>query len=339
MLKLINQWSTRDFENHIDDVLDKQITVEKIEIAGDGNMNFTYRLTLKNDGSIIVKQSPSFCARFPDIPAPEKRILSEMKYYELANADKFIASHSPEILGLDTNNRIAYISDLGVATDFEYLYAQKEAIAPNVCNRLIKYLVALHNLKIPKDVKFNNFEMRELNHDYIFHLPFLPDDGAIDLDNITPGLKSVVHEYKNDLELRDAASELGKLYFQKSRTLIHGDYYPMSWINTEKGLFVIDPEFGFMGLPEIDLGVFLAHMLLSNNYEIALQSIKQTYGPCDFELVVKFCAVEVFRRITYVSQLPILNSLSFKKDLLSKSAMALKTGEMEIYENNNNNIH
>ena len=339
MLKLINQWSTRDFENHIDDILGKSFTVEKIEIAGDGNMNFTYRLVLKNNPSLIVKQSPSFCARFPDIPAPDKRILSEMRYYELANKDEYIARHSPEILGLDEKNRIAYISDLGTATDFEYLYAQKTAIDPDACSKLVKYLATLHNLTMPEEVEFNNFAMRELNHDYIFNLPFLPDDGAINLDEITPGLKEVVDEYKIDAELRNAAIKLGKLYFQKDKTLIHGDYYPMSWINTENGLFIIDPEFGFMGLPEIDLGFFLAHMLLSNNFEIALRSVKETYGPCDFELVAKFCAVEVIRRITYVSQLPILNSLSFKEELLSKSAMVLKTGEMEIYENSNYNIH
>jgi 5-methylthioribose kinase len=66
----------------------------------------------------------------------------------------------------------------------------------------------------------------------------------------------------NDQELKTAAEKLGKLYFESTRTLIHGDYYPISWIETNKGLFVIDPEFGFLGLPEIDVGIFLAQILL-----------------------------------------------------------------------------
>lgn len=336
MTQYINQWMMSDFENHINQVLGRTVTVVKVEIAGDGNMNFTFRLTFDDQDTVIIKQSPPYCARFPDIPAPERRILSEFKYYELSAMDDFLTAHSPGLLGLDEELRIAYISDLGVATDFEYLYAQQKKLDKDTCQNLVRYLVSLHSLIIPDDIEFDNFAMRELNHAYIFQLPYLADDDAIDLDTVTDGLQEIAKPYKNDDELRQAAKELGELYFKKSRTLIHGDYYPMSWIETDKGLFVIDPEFGFLGLAEIDLGVFLAHMVLSNNFEVAMSSINELYGDYDSSLVAKFCAVEVFRRITYVSQLPLINSLEFKAELLSKAAEALKTGDISIYENINN---
>jgi 5-methylthioribose kinase len=273
MDNFINQWSESDFDNHIDKVLNKKVTVNTIEIAGDGNMNFTFRLKFEDGGSIIVKQSPPYCARFPDIPAPEARIISEFKYYELATKDEFLSDHSPALLGLDKENRIAYISDLGSATDFEYLYSQEKKLDNTTCQKLIKYLVSLHNLQIPEDVSFDNMDMRKLNHEYIFHLPFLADDYAIDLDTVTNGLEKVARQYKTDVELKEAANKLGELYFQKTRVLIHGDYYPMSWIETNKGLFVIDPEFAFMGLTEIDLGVFLANMVMSKNFTLAYTTI------------------------------------------------------------------
>jgi len=335
MDNFINQWSESDFDNHIDKVLNKKVTVNTIEIAGDGNMNFTFRLKFEDGGSIIVKQSPPYCARFPDIPAPEARIISEFKYYELATKDEFLSDHSPALLGLDKENRIAYISDLGSATDFEYLYSQEKKLDNTTCQKLIKYLVSLHNLQIPEDVSFDNMDMRKLNHEYIFHLPFLADDYAIDLDTVTNGLEKVARQYKTDVELKEAANKLGELYFQKTRVLIHGDYYPMSWIETNKGLFVIDPEFAFMGLPEIDLGVFLAHMVMSKNFTLAYTTINEVYGDYDISLMAKICAVEVIRRITYVSQLPLLNSLSFKSELLSISVSVLKTGKIELYENIN----
>jgi 5-methylthioribose kinase len=234
MTHYINQWTTNDFENHIENVLGKKVKVANIDIAGDGNMNFTFRLTFDDQNTVIIKQSPPYCARFPDIPAPERRILSEFKYYELAAKNDFLAAHSPELLGLDKEKRIAYISDLGSATDFEYLYAQQQKLDKATCENLVRYLVSLHSLKIPNDIEFDNLAMRELNHAYIFHLPFLADDEAIDLDTVTEGLQAIAKPYKNDDELRQAATELGELYFKKSRTLIHGDYYPMSWIETEK---------------------------------------------------------------------------------------------------------
>ncbi|MBT5186494.1 MAG: phosphotransferase [Kordiimonadaceae bacterium] len=333
MDNFINQWTPSDFNDHIDKIIGKKVNVKSIEIAGDGNMNFTYRLRFEDQGSIIVKQSPPFCARFPDIPAPEARIISEFKYYELATKNDYLSDHSPALLGLDKANRIAYISDLGSATDFEYLYGQDKKLDKVTCQKLINYLISLHNLNIPESVSFDNLDMRKLNHEYIFHLPFLADNFAIDLDTVTNGLEKVARPYKIDPDLKKAAKELGELYFQKTRILIHGDYYPMSWIETNKGLFIIDPEFAFMGLPEIDLGVFLAHMVMSNNFALAYNTINEVYGDYDVSLMAKFCAVEVIRRITYVSQLPLLNSLSFKSELLSISVTVLKTGKIDLYEN------
>jgi len=332
MHNFINEWTTDDFSRHLKECLGWTKKVVSFKIAGDGNMNFTYRLVFDDAMSIIVKQSPPFCARFPDIPAPEERILSEFKYYDLVAKDQFLSDHSPALLGLDDDNKIAYISDLGDARDFDFLYKQAKKLDQGTSEKLIQYLVKLHQLEIPDELEFDNLGMRKLNHSYIFDLPFRGASEAIDLNNITPGLTAIVRDIINDENLKQSAKNLGDLYFQKSRTLIHGDYYPMSWIETKKGLFVIDPEFGFLGLAEIDLGVFLAHMLLSNNYQIAIETLNSSYGSYDSELVAEFAAAEVIRRIVYVSQLPLINSLSFKKELLLKSAMVLKTGDMEIYE-------
>lgn len=332
MLNFINEWTTADFDHHLAECLGWNKKVDAIKVAGDGNMNFTYRLTFDDKKSIIVKQSPPYCARFPEIPAPEERILSEFKYYDLVSKNQFLADHSPALLGLDKHKKIAYISDLGEATDFEFLYKQEKKLDQKTSEKLVQYLAKLHQVEISEQVEFNNFKMRELNHSYIFDLPFRGNADAIDLDNITPGLTAVVRDLIDDQDLKQSANDLGKLYFKKTCTLIHGDYYPMSWIETEKGLFIIDPEFGFLGLAEIDLGVFLAHMLLSNNYQTAINTLRSVYGPFDIELVAKFCAAEIIRRIIYVSQLPLINSLSFKKELLLKSAKVLKTGDIEIYE-------
>ena len=337
--KFINEWTREDFEAHLQDITGHDKSVQKIMIAGDGNMNFTLRLIFDDQSSIIVKQSPPYCARIPEIPAPGNRIISEIKFYQLLEEDPLLARHSPKLLGLDKTNKIAYLSDLGMATDFEYLYNQTEKLNTETCEKLVRYLKKLHSLGISSDVTFENLDMRTLNHEYIFDLPFQDGERAIDLNQVTGGLAEEVDHILSETEIKIAAHELGKLYFENTRTLIHGDFYPMSWIETTKGMFIIDPEFGFLGLPEIDLGFFLAHMLLSNNFAVAYNVINKTYGPCDYSLMAKFCAVEVIRRISYVSQLPIINSLSFKKELLISSAEVLKTGNIKVYEILNHHDH
>ena len=50
----------------------------------------------------------------------------------------------------------------------------------------------------------------------------------------------------------------GERYLAEGSTLLHGDYYPGSWMTVDDAVFVIDPEFSFKGFPEFDLGVMLS---------------------------------------------------------------------------------
>ena len=252
--KFINECAPKEFEDHNLTFIGQQVTISTIEIAGDDNMNFTYRLVFDDGLSKIVKQSSPYYATFSVIIAPQERILSEGIYYQLLEEDSYLSKHSDDLLGIGRDKKIAYISDLEQATDFEFLYSQQKKLDPKICEKIILYMAKPHSLAIPKETNFENLKMRELNHAYIFDLAFKSGERPIDLDLITDGLAKTVDFLMNDQELKTAAEKLGKLYFESTRTLIHGDYYPISWIETNKGLFVIDPEFGFLGLPEIDVG-------------------------------------------------------------------------------------
>ena len=215
------------------------------------------------------------------------------------------------------------MEDLGEGRDFESIYSQKsDCISNSEIEYLIKYLKELHNLNIPQDLAFKNKEMRQLNYDYIFKLPFDESINAIDLDTVTPGLQDLSLNYRNHVSA-GAAKVLGEVYWEDSSCLIHGDFYPKSWMKTEDGLYIIDPEFGFLGRPEIDLGFFLAHMLFGGQFERTFKLVKNHYGDFDEHLVAQFCAVEVLRRILFVAQLPIRNDLNWKKNLLDMCTEAL----------------
>ena len=57
-------------------------------------------------------------------------------------------------------------------------------------------------------------------------------------------------------------AKVGDIYLSDDGgVLLHGDYYPGSWLKTDAGFRVIDPEFCFLGPPEFDLGVLAAHWI------------------------------------------------------------------------------
>jgi 5-methylthioribose kinase len=332
MHNYIDKWSISEVEDHLNKQLNLSVVVTSYTIAGEGNMNFTYRISTECGQSFIIKQSPPFCAKFPSIPAPEKRIHSELQYYGLTDTNDNLREYSPTILGFDEQNLIAYMTDLGSGQDYETLYDLKSPrLAAETREQLVHYLKNLHSLDTSNNPSFKNTEMRRLNADYIFKLPFDAKNTAINLDDITDGLQAEALKFKNNKEIRRMSQELEKSYWQDTTTLIHGDYYPRSWLETDKGLFVIDPEFSFYGVPEFDLSVYLAHMSMCNDFNMNYLAVKNHYGDYNEELLSKLIAVEIFRRVMFVSQLPLHNSLKFKKELLDRSKEALITGKINSF--------
>jgi 5-methylthioribose kinase len=315
--KFINEWSLKEVETHLKKTTNKEYSVLSSESAGEGNMNYAFRVGT-DKGTLIIKQSPPFCAKFPSIPAPEERIHSELRYYLQTNAHGNLKKYSPSILGFDPELLILYMSDLGEGADYEGVYSG-DILETIDLKRLVIYLKQLHTMETPKNTEFQNNKMRKLNSDYIFNLPFDSENKSINLDEVTPGLEQLCNKYKIDKKLKEKVYELKEVYWRDTKTLIHGDYYPRSWLKTPKGLFVIDPEFAFYGQPEFDLSVFISHMEMSSQGKKVFDALKENYGSFNESLTLKLAAVEIFRRIMFVSQLPLVNDLALKSSLLERS--------------------
>ena len=87
------------------------------------------------------------------------------------------------------------------------------------------------------------------------------------------------------------------------------------------GLKVIDPEFGFTGPREFDLGVFCAHLRMAGTVleESVLETHYLPWKQLDRRLVSTFAGVEILRRLLGVAQLPIRFDLERKRVLLEKA--------------------
>ena len=159
-----------------------------------------------------------------------------------------------------------------------------------------------------------------MNHQHIFVLPFLLENG-FQLDDVQPGLQQLSEPYKKNKALKEIVDQIGSKYLGEGDVLIHGDYYPGSWMTVDDRVYVIDPEFSFMGFAEFDLGVMCAHTFMST-MELQLQDYmlsKYSARP-DIPLVKKVCGIEIIRRLIGLAQLPLNRTLEEKDYLLQQAA-------------------
>jgi 5-methylthioribose kinase len=298
---------------------------EKIRSArkpGEGNMNYTLRIRT-NFRSFIIKQSRDYVEKYPQIPAPRERAVIEGQFYELVQGNANIRQYMPEINGLDEANSIILLEDLGESSDMSYLYQEGKEIDYDELDHLIAYISELHNNFNTSKVEasISNRSMRALNAEHIFHYPFLEENG-FDLDTVTPGLQDVAMRYKTDQAFTSKVKDLSKHYLTDGRYLLHGDYYPGSWLKTLNGVKVIDPEFCFFGPAEFDISVMIAHMKMAEQEEDVEKEIMARYREPKYfytALMEQLVGVEIMRRIIGLAQLPLSLDLEKKEALLEEA--------------------
>ena len=307
--------------------LDTQELISSVEKPGEGNMNYTLRV-ITPSRTLIVKQSRGYVEKYPTIAAPANRAVIEGRFYQKIQAIPTLASQMPQLLGVDEENNILVLEDLGAATDFTFLYQPCRQLSEADALALTNYLSDLHSqfMTHTPDSAFANRAMRALNHEHIINYPFLEDNG-FDLNTIQPGLQELAMPYKRNAALKKIVQQLGEVYLaddhpDKSVTLLHGDYYPGSWLRTASGIKIIDPEFCFYGPAEFDLGVMMAHLIMAGQPPTILNAVAANYQKTagfDEQLRQRFTGVEIMRRLIGLAQLPLPLSLDKKRELLGEA--------------------
>jgi 5-methylthioribose kinase len=299
--------------------------VEGLTRAGEGNMNCTLRVHT-TARSFIVKQSRPWVEKYPDIAAPQERVLMEAAFYEAVGHYTEISERMPRLLDCDEENYVALLEDLGKTADFTSIYDDGQEDLPSL-RQLCRWLSALHEVAFPVAVRrrLENRNMRQLNHEHLYRFPLLANNG-LDLDAITPGLKGCAEQLIKNAVYVQAVGELGQLYLRDGEYLLHGDFYPGSWVRSSDDVWVIDPEFCFFGSGEFDVGILIGHLLLAARpLDYALRVFDYYTAPPAFrpELALGFAGMEIMRRLIGVAQLPLTAELAFKEQLLYLSTQLL----------------
>ena len=284
----------------------------RTEKPGEGNMNVVIRIH-SNLRTFILKLSRPFVQKYQEVKAPIERVDVEYEFYRTISSDT-LKTHLPEALAFDKNNHVLMLEDLGLCDDMTFIYETKK-VAHTTIGKLVDILKELHKTPITKDFP-DNYELRKLNHQHIFVLPFLTDNG-FSLNEVQDGLQALSEPFKTNENLKKVIGDIGEKYLSSGQILLHGDYYPGSWMTNNDRIHIIDPEFCFAGFAEFDVGVMSAHIIMATmNFEY-LESICDLYGTgLKYNLVKKITAIEIMRRMIGLAQLPITRRLDEKKYLL-----------------------
>lgn len=289
--------------------------IRAAERPGQGNMNYTLRVCT-NDRTFILKQSRPWVERYDHIPAPWDRLLAERQFYERVKERSAVASCMPRLLGFDRSARVLMLEDAGTAKDCTFVY-RGGRLLPQEIRQLSEYLSELHTIgrETGHVDGMPDPEMRLLNYEHIFCFPLRAGNG-LDLDGITPGLASAAAPLLRDQEFRERVDKLGQIYLIEGASLVHGDFFPGSWLRAPGRVWVIDPEFCFFGAREFDWGTMLAHFFLAGMPEQGDFDPRTADSSVDLPLARSFAGVEIMRRLLGVAQLPLTHGLEEKQRLL-----------------------
>lgn len=303
--------------------------IQSVEKPGEGNMNCVFRI-ITNERSFIIKQARPWVEKYPQIEAPVERNEIEGNYFSLINKDEILRKFSPELLGIDKDSFVLLMSDLGNGADYAHLYQKNQTISELELEGIIRYLSQLHILENPTFSE--NKAMRALNHFHIFTFPFL-EENDFNLDDIQEGLQVLSLPYKKNEALKSRIAELGNRYLSTGNHLIHGDYYPGSWLQTSKGLKIIDPEFSFKGPKEFDMGVLIAHLMMAQQGKKLIEKAiiqYETNHAINHNIFAGFAGTEILRRLFGVAQLPLILSINEKKNLAQMAANWILEGKLVL---------
>lgn len=310
--------------------------------AGGGNMNLTLRVRT-NRRDLVLKQSRPWVEKFDHIAAPWDRSLVEIQFYQIGSGIAGVRERMPALLATDTESRCFALEYIDGEGDFTFLYRRDPQLVlePEALEQAAHYLASLHcgTLQSPEP-RLLNTEMRQLNREHIFAVPLASASAiGLDLDSLESGLSQAAQSLREDVAYRQVIAKTEQRYLLDGASLLHGDFFPGSWLKAKRGLVVIDPEFCFFGAVEIDLGCAVAHLALSGQ-AIGLASdfigqyrkIASGTEP-EERWITRFASVEIMRRLIGVAQLPIPTSGTaehFRRDLLERSRLAMLEGRIDI---------
>jgi len=251
--------------------------VDRARLGG-GRTATTVRVTTDGGTTRILRQPGA--APLVDIrhvASPADRLAVEGEFYRLVQFWPAVAERMPTCLGVDRTDHVIALEDLGTAGPLVDLYRGRQLAAAEV-EDLTAYLVALHGIPGSEDElgALRSDGVRLARHAERFEEPI----AALRVEALStrvPRLERQVDAIRTDLHVRATMRDLGGRFLDGSGTLLHGDFRPARWMPSPRGVRVLAPGLATAGPAALDVGFFVAHLLLAGQPHQLISGVLHRY--------------------------------------------------------------
>eukprot|EP00898_Chlorokybus_atmophyticus_P001426 jgi/Chlat1/2284/Chrsp17S02590 len=241
----------------------------KIKEVGDGNINFVY-IVEGPDGSLVLKQALGYVRCVGETwPLSPVRV-----YFEAACLTahrQHCPEHTPEMFLFDAVHSIIAMRYIKPPHEILRKGFVRGVQYPKLPNQIATYmantlyhtsLLAINTTKHRAAIaQFSgNVELCRLTEQVIFTDPYY---AAKYNQHTSPQLDEDALSLRSDTALKAQVVTLKAKFCEQSQALLHGDLHTGSIMATQDSMFVIDPEFTFVGPMGFDIGLFLGNLLLA----------------------------------------------------------------------------
>jgi 5-methylthioribose kinase len=245
---------------------------------GEGRAATTVRITTDGSATRILRQAgPAPRADARHVVSPSDRLAVEGEFYRLVQSWAAVADRMPTCLGMDRTDGVLALEDLGTAATLSDLYRGRQLLAAEL-EDLTSYLVALHGVSAGEDNLdvLRSDGVRLARHAERFEEP-IAASRVESLATRLPRLERQVDGIRTDLHVRATMRDLGGRYLEGSGTLLHGDFRPARWMPSPRGMRVLAPGLATAGPAALDVGFFVAHLLLAGQPHQAIAAVLHRY--------------------------------------------------------------
>lgn len=235
--------------------------------VGDGNLNLVF-LVDGPDGGVCVKQSLPYVRALATWHVSVERAFFEQAYF--AAVAPHVARLIPRVYHFEPQLFCIVMEQLRPHVVLRRgliggtLYPR---VARDVAHFIAHAAFFSSNLGASLEAKMDGVALFAKNHalvrissDLIFTDPYRVNERN---RWTSPQLDDIAAAVRADARLKVAAARLGQRFLSDAQALIHGDLHTGSVMVTPDDTRIIDPEFAFYGPIGMDLGAFVANLLMS----------------------------------------------------------------------------
>ena len=272
--------------------------VDRVRLGG-GRSASTVRVTTDDGATRILRQpgqAPRIDARHA--ASPSDRLAVEGEFYRLVQPWAAVAERMPTCLGVDRTDHVIALEDLGTASPLTELYRGRP-LTDGELDDLTAYLVALHGVMVSESElgALRSDGVRLARHAERFEDPI----AALRVEALgsrAPRLERQVDAIRTDLHVRATMRDLGGRFLDGRGALLHGDFRPARWLPSPRGVRVLAPGLATAGPPALDVGYFVAHLLLAGQPHEAVAAVLHRYrraAPIDMSELSACVGLELIR--------------------------------------------